>query len=924
MRLVILIVALVLSVHAQNVCNQGPPGIRGPPGFNGTSIVGPTGDTGPMGPNGTSITGPTGDQGIPGRNGTDGVSIVGPAGRDGINGTSIIGPTGATGARGEIGPQGIQGDQGIPGYNGTQGPPGETGPMGPQGIPGNDGAPGASAAPGATGPAGADGIEGPTGPAGRDGINGTDGQSIIGPTGPTGAPGQALGVKGIIILDDNYNLSINAEAAYDAGLSLAFYYVKLDTRTTLGSFDLNQNVSRTFILWTQPEAFNVWHIYAAATGNDGATGPIGPTGAQGPIGTQGTQGLVGDTGAQGAQGAIGATGPIGASGAQGLQGIPGNDGLSITGATGAVGAQGAQGPIGTQGAQGLVGDTGAQGAQGAIGATGPTGASGAQGLIGTQGAQGAQGAQGLVGATGAQGAQGTIGAQGTQGATGSIGAQGAQGTIGATGATGTQGAQGPINTLGVYSASINAAYTTSTTILVADLIGGLIQFTAATEGVILTFPTGTAIETAFVAQISPLAIANGYSFNFIFWNASPASVALAAGTGITFKMIWPSNKQPGGSSCQYRIERTAVNTYTVIDMSSSTPLSFTNPTFQYSATINSGGTSSTVLTLTGNIDSSSLTRDENIDQTRLVHNAGTSGQYFYMDGVVTGTTNTVLDNGAGAATFAMVTLKDTTNQFVLGTSNTITLNAPTPTASRIYTLPDAGMDADVLLTPSISDLPITGRTFVQWNLAAASTGLTAMYTVPAGKKALMPGLSIYNPTGGSITYDIEVSHGGVNRQATVGGVLTSAARGTPAYGAVLLPGDILSINANAAGLNVVGSLILVPSTNPINIVYLTLSTTATVFYTCPVGKHAYATSLLTLTYTTPSVVWYNTATSAVTLIMTLTKPSGSPIQIMNAPLTASGSGTVPLGFILEPGDVLTATSTSALAGQYIQMAVLEI
>ncbi len=48
--------------------------------------------------------------------------------------------------------------------------------------------------------------------------------------------------------------------------------------------------------------------------------------------------------------------------------------------------------------------------------------------------------------------------------------------------------------------------------------------------------------------------------------------------------------------------------------------------------------------------------------------------------------------------FSSLTLADTSNQLEFGTGQTVTLNVPTPTSSRIYTVPDVGADADFVMT----------------------------------------------------------------------------------------------------------------------------------------------------------------------------------------------------------------------------------
>lgn len=55
-----------------------------------------------------------------------------------------------------------------------------------------------------------------------------------------------------------------------------------------------------------------------------------------------------------------------------------------------------------------------------------------------------------------------------------------------------------------------------------------------------------------------------------------------------------------------------------------------------------------------------------------------------------------------------VTIKATTNQIILGTTNTTTINATAPAASRVYTIPDAGGSASFVLTTSTDGQTIAG------------------------------------------------------------------------------------------------------------------------------------------------------------------------------------------------------------------------
>ena len=79
---------------------------------------------------------------------------------------------------------------------------------------------------------------------------------------------------------------------------------------------------------------------------------------------------------------------------------------------------------------------------------------------------------------------------------------------------------------------------------------------------------------------------------------------------------------------------------------------------------------------------------------------GFSGSY-----IITGNTSTNILN---AISITALTCTNTTNQIVLGTTNTTTLTAPAPSASRVYTIPDFGGAATISLTSNTTTSMKTG------------------------------------------------------------------------------------------------------------------------------------------------------------------------------------------------------------------------
>ena len=88
---------------------------------------------------------------------------------------------------------------------------------------------------------------------------------------------------------------------------------------------------------------------------------------------------------------------------------------------------------------------------------------------------------------------------------------------------------------------------------------------------------------------------------------------------------------------------------------------------------------------------------------------GANSQFVMTDGAQT-------INGVRTYTSGIV-VNATTNQLVLSSPNTVTVTAPSPAASRIYTIPDAGGAANVILSTAVSG---TTTNSIQFGNATAS------------------------------------------------------------------------------------------------------------------------------------------------------------------------------------------------------------
>lgn len=88
----------------------------------------------------------------------------------------------------------------------------------------------------------------------------------------------------------------------------------------------------------------------------------------------------------------------------------------------------------------------------------------------------------------------------------------------------------------------------------------------------------------------------------------------------------------------------------------------------------------------------------------------------------------ILAASGGALSGTFITLTNTTNQLILGTTNTTTISSVAPAASRTYTIPDAGGAASFIL--SLGAQTITGaKTFANQTLLLQEISSTDVITI---------------------------------------------------------------------------------------------------------------------------------------------------------------------------------------------------
>ena len=155
-----------------------------------------------------------------------------------------------------------------------------------------------------------------------------------------------------------------------------------------------------------------------------------------------------------------------------------------------------------------------------------------------------------------------------------------------------------------------------------------------------------------------------------------------------------------------------------------------------------------------------------VNNTGVTSVAGTAHQISVSSGTgnVTISTPQNIDT-TSTPTFANLTLTNTTNQLVLGTTNTVTLSATAPGTSRTYTIPDPGANANFVMDTG-GALTITNTGTTGYALVATGANTATWQTFSSGAVTTFSGgttgLTPNTPTSGAVTLGgiLVVANGG--------------------------------------------------------------------------------------------------------------------------------------------------------------------
>lgn len=249
-------------------------------------------------------------------------------------------------------------------------------------------------------------------------------------------------------------------------------------------------------------------------------------------------------------------------------------------------------------------------------------------------------------------------------------------------------------------------------------------------------------------------------------------------------------------------------------------------------------------------------------------------------------------------------------------------------------IPTAGIADLAITTPKIGDGQVTGPKLANqvgthaWgkplgsiaykrvSLDSVPTATTSVYTVPAGKKALVSGPGGYNGTAAAITItEYLVPSGGAAgaanmiRQQSVATVSSYASYSTAP--ALLPEGASIQVVAGAAGISAAWSVTEMDASEPLVGVSATnLPTGDTTVYTCPAGKTA---KLFRDIETTPMQL-FNPTAAAIDVLFKLLPSGGVAATLHKVSVAAGGAGSQfwpVMQLTLNAGDAFIVNASAA-------------
>lgn len=220
------------------------------------------------------------------------------------------------------------------------------------------------------------------------------------------------------------------------------------------------------------------------------------------------------------------------------------------------------------------------------------------------------------------------------------------------------------------------------------------------------------------------------------------------------------------------------------------------------------------------------------------------------------------------------------------------------------------------------NIAISNAKYISAFIGNSILGDNDMYTVPAGKLALISSFVYYNTTGSSIIVKGQVNVSGTYYRLTNGITVSNASINTSYVMSIILnAGEILSFNSAAAGINGWANICEFDAANSNFTRKGGVPTAATTtYYTAPTGKSAACVSnqgILAASAATTNVMFYqSTQSSSMSMTTWEVAPAGSSTNnnlleraSPNSSLvTTNGRTQIPAGYFIQGQGNNTATT----------------
>lgn len=235
-----------------------------------------------------------------------------------------------------------------------------------------------------------------------------------------------------------------------------------------------------------------------------------------------------------------------------------------------------------------------------------------------------------------------------------------------------------------------------------------------------------------------------------------------------------------------------------------------------------------------------------------------------------------------------------------------------------------------LIKPKYINLTIQNSVVGDNDLVNAATGL--VYTVPAGRVAILLGMRIFNDqAAASSTFFMELKVGGVYFRVTSNAALAAqAASGSPSpIGMVMQAGDIFALNCTQTAQSAWISVIECDATTQVKTArILTLANGDNTLYTCPAGKTAILLSNIMEGIGPEHIFYVNNSGGAINVHHNIVNNGGVPNgnNQQSATLAVANQTGVNIAAIatLGPGDFVNINVSAGTATQTAWVTVIEV